>query len=176
MRDKHGNEHDKLGRFTSKGGSSGGTEAEEKRLAEIQQNSPAADITELLGVEHTGHKGQAAVDKLIAEKSGHIKGAFSRSDIGSIDLLWGNDDIGLQHIIKQRTEQGIDIAAFVSTIADTVENGELRKTLRRDKESGVSYTSYEIIRNRQVAVVQPEFKGNKFSFVVTAFKTRKASW
>ena len=166
---------DDYGRFAEQGGDSG---AEKKRLAEIvgeNEKSPE-DITELLGKEFKGYKGQAAVDKLLAEKNGHIKGAFSRSDIGEIDLLWGNGDVGLQHIIKERGKQGIDATTFISTLADTIESGELRKTLRRDKETGLLYTSYEIIKNRQVAVVQPEFKGNKFNFVVTAFKTRKASW
>ncbi len=58
------------------------------------------DISKLLGKEYKGFKGQDAINKLLAEKQGHIKAAFTRSDIGDIDLLWGNDDIGLQHIIK----------------------------------------------------------------------------
>jgi hypothetical protein len=171
---------DEEGKFTSRGAFGGEKQdnfgkQEQQKSVESKEAAPK-DISNLLGIEYHGYKGQQAVDKLYQEKQGHIKAAFHREDIGDIDILWGNDNIGLQHIIKQRTEQGIDATAFLSTLADTVENGEFRRVMRIDKETELPYTNYEIIKNRQVAVVQPEFKGNKFSFIVTAYKTRKASW
>jgi hypothetical protein len=39
--------------------------------------------------------------------------------------------------------------------------------VRVDKKTQLPYLNYEIIMNRQVAVVQPEFKGDKFNFVIT---------
>ena len=56
------------------------------------------------GEEFKGVKGKAAVDRLMKEKRGHVKGAFTRKDIGDIDLVWGNEGMGLAHIIKRRKE------------------------------------------------------------------------
>ena len=63
------------------------------------------ELDELLGEEFKGFKGQAAVDKLLREQRGHVKGAFHREDIGDIDLIWGNEDVGLYHAIEQRKKR-----------------------------------------------------------------------
>ena len=123
------------------------------------------DISELLGPEHKGFKGMAAIAKLMSQKNGHVKGAFSREDIGDIDLIWGNDDIGLQHIIKRRKEQGIDTDKLLSELSEAIEKGKLRVNNKGN---------FEIWHNGNMAVVYPEFKNNKITFLVTAFKRRKA--
>lgn len=95
---------DENGRFTDKPYSDmSATELKEKLAHPAEDmetdSEPAKDISGLLGEEFKGYKGQAAVDKLMREKKGHVKGAFHRDDIGDIDLLWGNDYLGLQHIL-----------------------------------------------------------------------------
>ena len=126
-----------------------------------EEKSPSID--ELLGEEFKGYKGQQAVDKLMKEKRGHVKGAFHRDDIGDIDLLWGNDSLGLQHILMRRKEQGIDGKDFVSDLANVVQHGAFRKKNDRG--------NFEFFHKGKVAVVSPELWGNKITFLVTAFKT-----
>lgn len=180
MIDKNGMKHDsRTGQFTS----GGSTPAEQKRAdeiigavrnetieeiktREIETNAPE-DISGLLGKEYTGFKGKQAIDKLMREKQGYVKNAFYRDDIGNIDILWGNDDIGLQHIIKRRESENLSIMELTSGLTEVIENGMLRKSQRGN---------YEILKNKYVAVIQPEFKGNKMNFVVTAYRTRKDSW
>lgn len=123
------------------------------------------DISELLGEEFKGVKGQQAVDKLMKEKRGHVKGAFRREDLGDIDLLWGDDTYGLQHIIKRREEQGINAKEFVQDLAEVVEKGKYRKRNAKG--------NFELLHNGKMAVVAPELHGNKLTFLVTAFKTRR---
>lgn len=41
-------------------------------------------------------KRQEAVNHLLETKSGQVQGAFYRQDLGDIDLVWGNDEIGLK--------------------------------------------------------------------------------
>ncbi len=65
------------------------------------------ELDALLGEEFKGVKGQAAVDKLLKEKRGHVKGAFYREDIGDIDLFWGNEYVGLRHIIEERQKEKV---------------------------------------------------------------------
>ena len=124
----------------------------------------AADISGFLGTEYQG-KGKAAIQKLCQEKNGYIKGAFHRSDIGDIALVWGNDDVGLKHIIKRREEQGIDVDLFLEDIDEVIEKGNIQKS----RETG----NFEIWHNKKMAVISPEFKGNQLMFLLTAFKSRK---
>ena len=128
-----------------------------------EENVPA-DITDFLGVEYHA-KGQAAVEKLLKEQNGHIKGAFSREGLGDIDLIWGNERAGLQHIIKQREQQGIDATDFLSNLEEVITDGRIQKS----EKTG----NFEILHAGKMAVIAPEFKGNKLMFVLTAFKTRK---
>jgi len=123
-----------------------------------------ADISGFLGTEYQG-KGKDAVQKLRQEKNGYIKGAFHRSDIGDIALVWGNDDVGLKHIIRRREEQGIDIDLFLEDIDEVIEKGNIQKS----QETG----NFEIWHNKKMAVISPEFKGNQLMFLLTAFKSRK---
>lgn len=122
------------------------------------------DLKSLLGEEFKGYKGQAAVDKLVKEQRGHIKAAFHRDDIGDIDLIWGNDSLGLQHIIQRRTEQNINVKDFLSNISDTVENGVFKRNTPRG--------DIEIKDGRQVVVIGKTFHQNKLVYVLTAFKSR----
>ena len=69
----------------------------------------------------------------------------------------------MQHIIKQREAQGINILEFVGDLANVIENGRFRKTNSRG--------NFEIMYNGKIAVVAPEFKGDKITFLLTAFKT-----
>ena len=135
------------------------------KLQELVSEKKQAVLRDLLGKEFTGYKGQSAVDKLMQEKQGHIKGAFHRDDIGDIDLLWGNDYIGLQHIISHREEQGINASEFLQDLANVVEKGEFLKQNKRG--------NFELQYGRKVAVIAPEFKGERVNYVLTAYKTRE---
>lgn len=121
------------------------------------------ELNKLLGEEFKGVKGQAAVDKLLKERRGHVKGAFHRDDIGDIDLLWGNDYVGLQHIIKQREKQGIEGAKFVAELSNIVENGKFYKKNDRG--------NFEFLHNGKMAIIAPEYHGNKITYVLTAYRT-----
>lgn len=120
------------------------------------------DLKSLLGEEFKGYKGQAAVDKLLNERHGHIKAAFHRDDIGDIDLIWGNDYLGLQHIIKQREEQGINSQQFLSDIAETVEKSKFLKMGNNG--------TLEFWYNRKSVVISQTYHKNKITYLLTAFK------
>ena len=139
--------------------------SDNKAKAQEDSDEQPEDITELLGEEFKGVKGQQAVDKLMQEKRGHVKGAFHREDIGDIDLIWGDDTCGLQHILSRREEQGINAREFVQDLAEVVEKGQYRR--RNDRGN------FEFLHGRKMAVISPELRGNKLTFLVTAFKTRR---
>ncbi len=141
---------DKDGKF-SKNSESGGKE----------------DISSLLTPEIKGVRGKAAIEAIREAGKGYVKGAFHRDDIGDIDLFWGNDDIGLKHILMRRQEQGVNMEKFMDDLTGTIENGKLRVN---------SGGNFEIWNDGNLAVVYPSFKGNKLTFVCTAYRQRKPSW
>ena len=51
------------------------------------------------------HSGESAIAKLLNEKQGQVSGAFYRKELGDIDLVWGDSNFGLAHILQQRTKQ-----------------------------------------------------------------------
>lgn len=129
-----------------------------------KESEKSPSIDELLGEEFKGYKRQAAIDKLLQEKRGYVKGAFHRDDIGDIDLLWGNDFIGLRHIIKQREAQEINISDFMKDLSSVIEEGRFRKKTGRG--------DFEFVKDGKLAVIAIEYHGNKMQYLLTAYKTR----
>lgn len=111
-------------------------------------------------------KGQKAIDYLLLKQEGEIKNAFYRRDIGNIDLVWGDNTRGLQHIINRRKQQNIDTKEFFSNLAEVVEKGKLIRTNNKGR--------YEIFLNGKMAIIEPERVNGKQTFLLTAFKRRKA--
>ena len=71
--------------------------------------------------------GQGAVKKLLAEKQGQVAGAFYRQELGDIDLVWGNEKFGLQHILVERTRQWGEEKAlkFISHLDENIQKGQI---------------------------------------------------
>lgn len=136
------------GKFTG-GGSGGGNSIGFKQ-----------ESLDLLGQEHKAPHGDAAVQKLLDCKNGHIKNAFIRSDIDDITLIWGNDAVGLKHIIKRRTEENEDVDELVSYLSDTIENG----TLKINKRG-----RFVITKGKYQAIISPEIFNDKLNFLVTGY-------
>lgn len=136
------------GKFTG-GGSGGGNSISFKQ-----------ESLDLLGQEHKAPHGDAAVQKLLDCKNGHIKNAFIRPDIDDITLIWGNDAVGLKHIIKRRTEENKDVDELVSHLSDTIENG----TLKINKRG-----RFVITKGKYQAIISPEIFNDKLNFLVTGY-------
>ena len=136
-----------------------------KQLKTVLERKRKNELTILLGEEFKGYKAQDAVNKLLQEKRGHIKGAFHREDMGDIDIFWGSDTVGLKHILQRREEQGINAEEFVSKLAETIEKGEFYKKN--------NFGNFEYWYKGNMVVIAPEYHGNKITFVLTAFKRKR---
>ncbi|MCL2194502.1 MAG: hypothetical protein FWB76_00925 [Oscillospiraceae bacterium] len=122
-------------------------------------------IDVLFGEEFTGIKGQAAVEKLLQEKQGHVKAAFYRADIGEIDLFWGDDKAGLKHIIQERNKRGTNGTKFIENLSDVVENGEAFPN-KNPNRMNIAYRG-------KLAVVAFDVRGSEVTALLTAFLTKK---
>ena len=159
---------DEEGRFTGAGAKVYRQNAEYAEIMAGQKAPPSLD--EILGEGFKGYKGQDAVNKLLQEKHGHIKSAFHRDDIGDIDLLWGNDKLGLQHIIKQREEEKQEHSQeIMEHLVDAIEKGEFKQ--KNDRGNFVfSYRESEV---QYRAIIAPEYHNHKITYVLTDFRRGK---
>lgn len=148
------------GKFGKGGGKAKSIEGKPKKAKENKEEKQPDKISEFLGKEFTGVKGQEAVDLLMKEKQGHVKGAFTRKDIGDIDLVWGNEGMGLAHIIKRRKETKQPLGKLLSSLTDVIEKGDM--TIQDNKRFALRYKG-------KTAIVEPQIKNNRLTFLFTAY-------
>ncbi|HEF3573470.1 TPA: hypothetical protein R9120_001736, partial [Campylobacter upsaliensis] len=123
-----------------------------------QENKPSVKPLDEFGVNFEGFKGKEAVDKLLSEKRGQVKGAFYKEGLGEIDLVWGDENFGLRHILNKHGSEFEDIAAELS---EAMEKGVLKK--QNEVRSRIEFKDFAI-------GLSGEFKGEKRAFIITAFK------
>ena len=123
------------------------------------------ELAKFLGPEYKNLKGQAAVEKIISEKCGHVKGAFTRQDIGDIDLFWGDDRKGLRHILERRAEQGLDPIDFVSDLTDVVGNGVFGGAAKAPD-------SFILRTKDKSVVISYTYAGNDIQYVISDFPSK----
>ncbi|EHW7126862.1 hypothetical protein K3I10_001259, partial [Campylobacter jejuni] len=115
------------------------------------------------------HDGKGALQKLLIEKQGQVAGAFHRKDLGDIDLVWGDGNFGLSHIVNRREEdfikQGLNkIEAknkalnFIKEIENIINNGNVKKGNNR---------AFIEVKNSRVMVAL-DYKGKDKKWIITA--------
>ncbi|HEG3963616.1 TPA: hypothetical protein SC631_001606 [Campylobacter jejuni] len=116
------------------------------------------------------HDGKGALQKLLIEKQGQVAGAFHRKDLGDIDLVWGDGNFGLSHIMNRREEdfikQGLNkIEAknkalnFIKEIENIINNGNVKKGNNR---------AFIDVKNSRVMVAL-DYKGKDKKWIITAY-------
>ncbi|EAK0290965.1 hypothetical protein F2383_02605 [Campylobacter jejuni] len=116
------------------------------------------------------HDGARAIKKLLIEKQGQVAGAFHRKDLGDIDLVWGDGNFGLSHIVNRREEdfikQGLNkIEAknkalnFIKEIENIINNGNVKKGNNR---------AFIDVKNSRVMVAL-DYKGKDKKWIITAY-------
>ncbi|ENF1746326.1 hypothetical protein ABQJ84_001477, partial [Campylobacter upsaliensis] len=89
--------------------------------------------------------GKGAVEKLLAEKQGQVAGAFYKEGLGEIDLVWGDENFGLRHIIDKHGDEFEDIAAELDEIIakGVLEKGEHRYFIKHNDYKGMIVLDYK---------------------------------
>lgn len=107
-------------------------------------------------------KVKAAFDFLMKYKSGDLLGVFHRDEVGDIDLVWGNENGGLSHIITKHVGEGKDFETPKKAIekieevlkdGEVIPNGQMRYVVSKD--------GYRV-------AIRKDFDGEKKNWVVTA--------
>ncbi|MDL0110887.1 PBECR2 nuclease fold domain-containing protein, partial [Campylobacter felis] len=90
-------------------------------------------IREAQAFKESGEKG---------EFKAQVSGAFYKEGLGDIDLVWGDENFGLKHILERRTQDFIEkgfskaeaeqkALEFVESLPDIIENGNIDKGAKR---------------------------------------------
>ncbi|WP_120869628.1 DUF3519 domain-containing protein, partial [Helicobacter pylori] len=119
--------------------------------------------------------GLGAINKLLETKKGFVAGAFHKEGLGDIDLVWGNKDYGLEHILKRREKQaknqGLNeqqakeyAMSVVKTIPEVINKGV------KVERNGRVAIEYENIR----VGLKDNWKGEKLpnKWVITGYEKR----
>ncbi|MFP6137449.1 DUF3519 domain-containing protein [Helicobacter pylori] len=119
--------------------------------------------------------GLGAINKLLETKKGFVAGAFYKEGLGDIDLVWGNKDYGLEHILKRREDQvlnkGINeteakeyAMSVVKTIPEVIEKGV---KVERNGRMAIEYQNIRV-------GLKDNWKGEKLEnhWVITGYEKR----
>ncbi len=119
--------------------------------------------------------GLGAINKLLETQKGFVAGAFYKEGLGDIDLVWGNKDYGLEHILKRREDQALNngineteakeyAMSVVKTIPEVIEKGV------KVERNGRVAIEYENIR----VGLKDNWKGEKLPnhWVITGYEKR----
>ncbi|ENB4014455.1 DUF3519 domain-containing protein, partial [Campylobacter upsaliensis] len=125
-----------------------------------------SSLKEDFGENFTGYKGKEAIEKLLEEQRGQVKGAFYKEGLGEIDLVWGDKNYGLEHILNKH---GGEFKNLARELSEAVENGKIVKD-----DKGRLRLEYE----NKIVGIKDNWKGEKTAhWVVTAYvkKEKEAS-
>ena len=131
--------------------------------AKIEQENNIVPIKEF-GTNYAEfyHDGKGAIDKLLTERGGQVAGAFYRKELGDIDLVWGNENFGLAHILKRRSEQWGEEKAikFLSHLDENIKNGDISQAQNKRVA----------IKTNKTTIILDNMGENKF--VLSAYRDR----
>lgn len=127
--------------------------------------------------EYAG-KPKEALDSLIDKKSGQVRNAWERDDIGDIDIVYGKKNFGLKHIIGKHvgiTEDGKekdfkDEKELTSTVDKLLREGELVKDFVDEngfRKRILSLGKHTLVITQTIVVDEDNFKEKRW--IVTSY-------
>ena len=134
----------------------------EVNRGEIEDAEPIG--TGVFGNIYNQFKGKVneAFNFLMHHKSGDLLGVFHRDDVGDIDLVWGDENMGLAHILGKHVGEGKDFETpddAVSMIDNVINNGSIMQD---------TPNRYVITLDGFRVGIRKEFDGDKKNWIVTA--------
>nr|WP_258220532.1 DUF3519 domain-containing protein [Helicobacter pylori] len=120
--------------------------------------------------------GLGAINKLLETKKGFVAGAFYKEGLGDIDLVWGNKDYGLEHILKRREKQaknkGLNeqqAKEYALNIAKTIPEAIEKGKVGRDAQGRLKIETKDIL-----VALRDNWQGEplKSRWVITGFEKK----
>ena len=120
------------------------------------------------GRKYSGYKGQKAVQKLMRTQEGYIPNAFKNKEIGNISLIWGNEKLGLKHLILRRSKN-LNIDEFLKDLSAVINEGEVFP----NKKNPTRFNVWHRKKKKMVVIETVYGQNKKINFPVTAFRQNK---
>lgn len=147
-----------------------------KQAQQVESNSldstPIADFGENFS-EFRG-QGAKAVEKVLQERNGQVQGAFYRDELGEIDVVWGDEKIGLQKIVEkhlndfEKFDGNNPFEKLTNAINEIVESGKLIS------ENGVDTLWHKKGDEYYLVGISKGFKGQgENNWIITSYKKTK---
>ncbi|HEC1553668.1 TPA: hypothetical protein R1X37_000041 [Campylobacter upsaliensis] len=165
-----------------------------KRQEEIYQAQEANNLKDILepsslkedfGENFAGYKGKEAIEKLLEEKRGQVRGAFYKEGLGEIDLVWGeitdlekHKGYGLAHILDKRksefVEQGASQSEAAQKAAEFAKN-EISNIMQNGKIINKANEATRIETQDYRLILKQNWKGEptKNKWLVTAYMKKE---
>lgn len=135
----------------------------------VSKEENEANKKRVFGTEYKGYLGINAINKLLKEKQGFIQNAFSREDIGNIDVVYGE-------IVDPKTLKGYGLCKIFAKhpemtpelISEIIKKGTLSKT----------YNGFNLTYGDYIVGLNKGYKENGKlvtvdNWIVTSFKSKK---
>lgn len=118
-------------------------------------------------------KPKEAIEFLLKNESGQVKNAWERKDVGKIDIVYGNDNKGLKHIVKRHIEEQNDFISqedMAEKISDVLKNGSLSQT--KKGRLLLEKDGYIAILNKEIVYDEDDNLKNKY-WILTSYDNSK---
>ncbi|MCQ2704559.1 DUF3519 domain-containing protein, partial [Helicobacter pylori] len=147
-----------------------------QKESEKGSKKPKLDTSSEWGPNYSEFKndGLGAINKLLETKKGFVAGAFHKEGLGDIDLVWGNKDYGLEHILEKRKKQYKRLGLTNEQAKERT--NELLKEIPNIIQKGLKEEDkpgYAVIILNNLKVVLSKFKGDnelKNHYMITSFE------
>ncbi|WP_187910268.1 DUF3519 domain-containing protein [Helicobacter pylori] len=151
-------------------------EAVKDMQKESEKGSKKLETPSEWGPNYSEFKGDGlgAINKLLETKKGFVAGAFYKEGLGDIDLVWGNKDYGLEHILEKRKKQYKRLGLTPEQAKERT--NELLKEIPTIIQKGLKEEDkpgYAVIILNNSKVVLSKFKGDnelKNHYMITSFE------
>jgi hypothetical protein len=110
-------------------------------------------------------KPKEAIEHLLKVQNGEVPAAIHHKDIGDIDIVWGNEKVGLKHIYDRRLEQWKDkdkVIRFIKHLPEIISEGIVDATRS-------TATKKILVTPRSMAVIELKFNGKDKTWLLTAY-------
>ncbi|HEC1582659.1 TPA: hypothetical protein R1X64_001589, partial [Campylobacter upsaliensis] len=124
-----------------------------------ERNEPLKDF----GENFAGYKGKEAIEKLLEEQRGQVANAFYKEGLGDIDLVWGDKNYGLEHILNKH---GGEFKNLAEQLDEIITKGEVIKRKSRKNAYNIEHNGFK------VGINQGFNQKGENKWIVTAFDNK----
>ncbi|HEC1570250.1 TPA: hypothetical protein R1X71_001260 [Campylobacter upsaliensis] len=124
-----------------------------------ERNEPLKDF----GENFAGYKGKEAIEKLLEEQRGQVANAFYKEGLGEIDLVWGDKNYGLEHILNKH---GGEFKNLAEQLDEIITKGEVIKRKGRKNAYNIEHNGFK------VGINQGFNQKGENKWIVTAFDNK----